>query len=639
VELSIGPDDYRLAHAGDFNIEIDRADLATGTNVVLITAEDVLENTSVEQVNVEYATGNTWPAAYSIDWSSVSDVQDVAQVVDGLWAIEGDTVRPVGADETTYDRLIAIGDMQWMDYEVTVPITIHQFFDIDPGVGILVRWNGHDEDEYQPHIWPPFGGLGWFRYPYEAFGRVSIMGNGMADIARDYSGRQLETGVPYIFKMRVETELTGKSLYSLKIWEAADPEPPSWDLTGYGNDIDPDEAHGSMMLVAHRTDASFGDVSIVPVGQDLKTLTVDTIGNGTVTVQPEQPGYLPGTEVTLTADADSGWAFVGWSGDVVSTDNPETITMDDDKSVSATFTREEYTLTVQTVGSGHVDRDPDQTTYHYGDEVTLTPVADTGWVFSGWSGALSGAGNPETVTITGNTSVTATFTPAKYGLTVHTVGSGEVTREPDQPTYGYGEVVTLTATANPGWAFAGWSGDLGSSENPVQVTIAGDTSITATFEQEKYTLLVGIVGEGSVDTVPDQTTYSYGDVVTLTAEADPDWTFAGWSGDLSGADNPVTTTITGNTVVTATFVHGGYSLVVTVVGQGEVDEEPGYAVYEAGKVVTLTATADPGWAFMAWSGDLEGVANPAMVTITGHTAISATFTTHQLFVPCIMVNR
>ena len=173
----------------------------------------------------------------------------------------------------------------------------------------------------------------------------------------------------------------------------------------------------------------------------------------------------------------------------------------------------------------------------------------------------------------------------------------------------------------------------------MQVTIAGDMSITATFEPEEYTLLVEVVGAGSVDVVPGQTTYSYGDVVTLAAEADPDWTFAGWSGGLSGADNPVTTTITGNTVVTATFVHGGYSLVVTVVGQGEVDEEPGHAVYEAGNVVTLTATAEPGWAFMAWSGALSGVENPAMVTITGHTTITATFTTHQLFVPCVIVNR
>jgi hypothetical protein len=192
----------------------------------------------------------------------------VAQIVDGLWTVEGDHIRPVGADADSYDRLVAIGDVSWLDYEVTVPITIHTFFDsfenADPGVGILVRWNGHGEDASQPHYAHPFGGLGWFRKPPEhAYYRLSILGNGGADIARDYSGRQLEPEVLYIFKMRVET-LPGGSFYSFKVWEASEPEPSDWYLSGYGNGIDPDEAHGSVLLVAHRADASFGDVTITP---------------------------------------------------------------------------------------------------------------------------------------------------------------------------------------------------------------------------------------------------------------------------------------------------------------------------------------------------------------------------------------
>ena len=57
----------------------------------------------------------------------------------------------------------------------------------------------------------------------------------------------------------------------------------------------------------------------------------------------------------------------------------------------------------------------------------------------------------------------------------------------------------------------------------------------------------------SLDRDPDQATYRYGDVVTLTATAEPTWTFVRWSGDLSGFDNPKAITITGNTSVTATF--------------------------------------------------------------------------------------
>jgi len=63
------------------------------------------------------------------------------------------------------------------------------------------------------------------------------------------------------------------------------------------------------------------------------------------------------------------------------------------------------------------------------------------------------------------------------------VGSGSVTREPSQATYRYGDVVTLTANAAPGWSFAGWSGGVSGSANPVTLTVTGDTAVTATFTQ------------------------------------------------------------------------------------------------------------------------------------------------------------
>jgi parallel beta-helix repeat protein len=66
----------------------------------------------------------------------------------------------------------------------------------------------------------------------------------------------------------------------------------------------------------------------------------------------------------------------------------------------------EYTLTIDTVGNGTVAKSPDKPTYHYGDVITLTPTADTGWTFS----AFSGDTTTDTITIDGNKTVTATFT-------------------------------------------------------------------------------------------------------------------------------------------------------------------------------------------------------------------------------------
>lgn len=210
-------------------------------------------------------------------------------------------------------------------------------------------------------------------------------------------------------------------------------------------------------------------------------------------------------------------------------------------------------LTVHTIGGGSVSVTPEKPLYRYGDVVTLTAIPDPGWRFVGWSGDLSGSDNPITLTITDNTTVNATFTQETYRLTIHVVGNGSVGVRPDRVTFYYGEVITLTAIPGPGWRFAGWSGDLGGAENPISFNITHNTVVTATFEQEEYTLTINVVGNGTVIVEPDQPTYHYGDIVTITAIADPNWSFVGWGGDISGSSNPNTIVITRDTVVTVIF--------------------------------------------------------------------------------------
>ncbi|UCH96662.1 MAG: PKD domain-containing protein, partial [Candidatus Aminicenantes bacterium] len=68
------------------------------------------------------------------------------------------------------------------------------------------------------------------------------------------------------------------------------------------------------------------------------TLTTNTVGQGSITLDPPGGTYNEGTVVTLTAVPDAGWQFDGWSGDLSGSDNPATITMNSDKNVTATFT-------------------------------------------------------------------------------------------------------------------------------------------------------------------------------------------------------------------------------------------------------------------------------------------------------------
>jgi hypothetical protein len=80
------------------------------------------------------------------------------------------------------------------------------------------------------------------------------------------------------------------------------------------------------------------DAPPAPPGQQHYTLTVNVVGNGTVTINPQSATYLSGTTVTLTAvPTNDNFTLSGWSGDITDTRTTVHITMDGNKTVTATF--------------------------------------------------------------------------------------------------------------------------------------------------------------------------------------------------------------------------------------------------------------------------------------------------------------
>jgi uncharacterized repeat protein (TIGR02543 family) len=356
--------------------------------------------------------------------------------------------------------------------------------------------------------------------------------------------------------------------------------------------------------------------------QNAYSLTVSTVGSGSVTKVPDQAVYAWGTNVTLTATPTTGWSFDHWSGDASGTVNLITVNITSDKTITAAFTQNTYALTATTSGSGSAVLN-NTGPYHYGDTVQLTANPTVGWSFDHWSGDLSGSVNPTTILIDGNKAVTATFTRNVYTLTVTVVGSGSVNENNSGPHY-YGDAVQLTAVPTVGWSFQSWSGGLAGSANPAVLILDSDKTVTATFTQNAYTLTISVSGQGSVSQSPDQATYTWGTNVTLNASAEIGWTFAGWSGDASGTTNPATVNMTGNMAVTATFTQNAYTLIVTTVGSGSVSRNNTES-YRYGDVVELTAVPFTGWSFQSWSGDLLGSVNPSTIVINGNMAVTATF--------------
>ena len=223
-------------------------------------------------------------------------------------------------------------------------------------------------------------------------------------------------------------------------------------------------------------------------------------------------------------------------------------------------------VAISPLAGGSVNKSPDQATYIDGSTVQLTAAPATGWHFLNWSGDATGNSNPVNVAMSGDRNVTANFEIDQHTLAVATVGSGSVAKAPDQAGYDYGSNVQLTATPASGWSFLGWSGDASGNTNPLDVTMDGNKSITATFAIDTHTLAVATVGSGSVAKAPDQASYDYGSNVQLTATPATGWHFVGWSGDASGNTNPLDVTMDADKSITATF--GENTVVVSQVYGG-----------------------------------------------------------------------
>jgi uncharacterized repeat protein (TIGR02543 family) len=228
------------------------------------------------------------------------------------------------------------------------------------------------------------------------------------------------------------------------------------------------------------------------------SLAVNVTGSGSVTKNPNQPGYLTGTSVTLTAVPSAGQQFTGWSGDATGTTNPLSVAMDANKSIMATFSPvspTQYTLEINVNGNGSVSKSPDQAAYNEGTSVSLTATSAAGQQFTGWGGDATGTTNPLNVIMSANKSITATFAPvapAQYTLTVGVSGNGSVSKNPDQATYDNGTNVSLTATPAAGQQFTGWSGDASTTTNPLSVTVNSNKNITANFLPVSSALITNI---------------------------------------------------------------------------------------------------------------------------------------------------
>ena len=175
------------------------------------------------------------------------------------------------------------------------------------------------------------------------------------------------------------------------------------------------------ILLSCSKDSSIPD-AVVPTPSVTKfTLVVAASEGGSVDISGGT--YNENSNVTVTAAPAQGYVFSGWTGNASGSTNPLTVSMTGNKDITATFSRNQYALTVGVVGQGSVDQElvssaKSKTDYDSGSTVRLTATPETGWLFYKWEGLTIGGSteedevnstNPVDVAISQSVNTTATF--------------------------------------------------------------------------------------------------------------------------------------------------------------------------------------------------------------------------------------
>jgi preprotein translocase subunit YajC len=263
-------------------------------------------------------------------------------------------------------------------------------------------------------------------------------------------------------------------------------------------------------------------------------LTIASTAGGSVTTPGEAGPYTYDGRrvVNLVTEAEEGYHFVNWTGDVGTIADVEaastTITMNDNYSITANFELEPgwYSLTISSTEGGSVTLPGEGTSIHAATTVVnLVATPASGYQFVNWTGNVGTIANVNAastiITMNSNYSITANFVEIpEYNLTISSTTEGWLlcgnVTTPGEGTFIYssGTVVNLVAQAEEGCHFVGWTGDVGTiaDVNAATTTINmnGDYSIRANF-RPYFSPMVAAGADHTVGLKWDGTVVAVGD--------------------------------------------------------------------------------------------------------------------------------
>jgi hypothetical protein len=380
-------------------------------------------------------------------------------------------------------------------------------------------------------------------------------------------------------------------------------------------------------------------------GTEPLTLSVAQTYSLAITGSPANGGaytgggtYDPGTVVSISETANSGYRAAGWGGadasrTAASTHAATTITMNGNCALVANFVQQ-ATLTV-TAGAGGVTTGGG--TYDIGAVVPISATATGNYVFMGWSGSgvASSHSAATTVVLPGNEIVTASFMqPPTFtgGISSQILVVGHACSVPVSAT---GATSFSAASLPPGVSINPATGLINGSPTtagPWSATITATNAAGSASEPIPFT-----VYPTPVITSPTSVSGKQNEPFTTTITASGNPTSFGATGLPPGLSiDPASGVISGTPTSTGAFpvtvtatnpgtsgsgtvtVHVTQTYTLTIAASPAAGGSySGSGTFDPGTVVTVSETANAGYRASGWGGaDGSHTAAPSSATTT-----------------------
>ncbi len=231
-------------------------------------------------------------------------------------------------------------------------------------------------------------------------------------------------------------------------------------------------------------------------------------------------------------------------------------------------------------------------------------------------------GNPANQTIGDYFTVVTTSSPTTGGTTY---GGG---------SYLSGAQATISATPNTGYNFVNWTenSNVVSTSAGYTFVVAADRNFVANFAPQQY-----IISTSSNPVAGGTTsgggTYNFGATATVTATANPTWTFLNWTenGNVVSTTPAYSFAVSASRTLVADFTQDPTFLITTASAPVSGGTSSGGGNYYSGQPATVTATANAGYNFANWSenGNVVSTTASYSFTVNGARSLVANFVLQQ----------